>query len=127
MAVEAPETGLPELVPEVSWTLPEPAYQIVGEIVILQSVLQSQPLTAAETSETETQPPKTVRAVKVTSHEFGNLLFCDLSVHKRKAYLKRLEMFQSWHDWKGRSFASATDAHHTEMHHSLGENITSDI
>lgn len=42
----------------------------------------------------------TLKAVKVSPQEFAKLLFCDISTHRRKAYIERMEMLatQLWDD-----------------------------
>jgi hypothetical protein len=99
-ALQSETDSLSNSVMDKIWPLPQPTYRVVGEIVILQSTALSKSIDLDPSA-------KTVRAVKVSSGEFSNLLFCDLGVHKRRIYLQRLELLTSSHG--GRSPVDVPD------------------
>ncbi|KAK3370940.1 hypothetical protein B0T24DRAFT_577929 [Lasiosphaeria ovina] len=69
----------------VTWPLPAPVFHLVGDIVVLRVCFD-----APEAD--DVIPEASLKADKVSPDEFGKLLFCDLSVHRRTAYLERLNM-----------------------------------
>lgn len=80
------------------WSLPSSFYHLVGDIVVIQSNLRA--------SDASTPGTPFIRAVHVSSQEFGKLLFCDVGVHKRKTYLERMRNLTLQVPKKPRSFMS---------------------
>lgn len=76
------------------WDLPLPVYYLVGEIVVLRSNLNLSPVSQSSAldsqSNTETLTGASLSAIQLSALEFGNLLFCDIGVHKRRVYLDRM-------------------------------------
>ena len=72
------------------WPLPGQEFHHVGEVVILQSVTKEVTSAGSEGVEQE-RARKMVCGVEVIGEELSTLLFCDLSVHKRRVYLRRIE------------------------------------
>lgn len=75
-----------------AWPLPSPLYHLVGDIVVLRTWLGSTDTTDDSSSVATAIAPLSVRAVSVSGDEFSRLLFCDITVHRRRVYLARLDM-----------------------------------
>ncbi|KAK5988537.1 hypothetical protein PT974_10020 [Cladobotryum mycophilum] len=73
------------------WPLPAAAYQLVGDIIILQQRLDTALLSDAS-SDTATITPMPLKLHKISTDAFANLLFCDVGAHKRRVYLQRMEL-----------------------------------
>ncbi|CAM1503554.1 Fc.00g011450.m01.CDS01 [Cosmosporella sp. VM-42] len=75
------------------WKLPSPDYHIVGDIVVLRSKIDlGVVFRPGETDfDTLVAPSQRLDMVHVSPQEFQQLLFCDVSAHKRRLYLERLE------------------------------------
>ncbi|KAL6400978.1 hypothetical protein AUP68_16698 [Ilyonectria robusta] len=76
----APAPGI-----DVEWPLPPPSFYPVGDILLLR---KNFPTLAPHLTGLFKEPPG---CVKLSSSEFGRLLFCDISVHKRKHYVERVK------------------------------------
>lgn len=89
---------IPELDPNVKsvidgrpdWSLPSPFYSLVGDIVVLQSCLNSSSVTHDAASDASTIVSPSLRAIRISETAFGKLLFCEVGVHKRRVYLDRM-------------------------------------
>lgn len=75
----APAPGI-----DVEWPLPPPSFYAVGDILLLR---KNFPSLAPHLTALFKEPPG---CVKLSLSEFGRLLFCDISVHKRKNYVERV-------------------------------------
>lgn len=80
-----------------AWPLPPPAYNLVGDIIVLR--LRLMDIASSNNDDTfsqaETLSTPVVKAVEVTPEEFSKLLFCDIATHRRMAYLERMEMMSA--------------------------------
>ncbi|KAF5656129.1 hypothetical protein FCIRC_13767 [Fusarium circinatum] len=76
-----------------TWRLPPPDFHVVGNVVVLRAKLDYNALrlTSSQTSADTTTPPQKLDILRVSPMEFCKLLFFEISVHKRKIYLNRLE------------------------------------
>ncbi|KAK4670712.1 uncharacterized protein QC763_213520 [Podospora pseudopauciseta] len=83
-----------------SWPLRLPTFHLLGDIVVLKLHLVDLPSVQGDDalSQASTIVVTTLKAVKVSPKEFAKLLFCDISTHRRKAYIERMEMLatQFW-------------------------------
>lgn len=75
------------------WKLPPPDFWVVGNIIVLRAKLA---LTGVQPrpnpdSTTADLPPQKFDILRVPPLQFCKLLFFEISVHKRKVYLNRLE------------------------------------
>ena len=79
------------------WKLPPPDYHIVGDVVILRSNVDFGVVFRPGDDECDTlvAPSQRLDMVQVSPREFEQLLFCDVSAHKRRLYLERLEKLSS--------------------------------
>ncbi|KAH7222451.1 Alpha/Beta hydrolase protein [Fusarium oxysporum] len=75
------------------WKLPSPDFYVVGNIIVLRAKLDYNALqsTSSQTSTDTITPPQKLDILRVSPIEFCKLLFFEISVHKRKIYLNRLE------------------------------------
>ncbi|KAF5719955.1 hypothetical protein FMUND_4425 [Fusarium mundagurra] len=75
------------------WELPPPDFHVVGNVIVLRAKLDYNALqsTSSQTSTDTTAPPQKLDILRVSAIEFCKLLFFEISVHKRKIYLNRLE------------------------------------
>lgn len=73
-----------------SWSLPQPTFYPVGDIIISKSIMQDAAVSTDTASELTIRPTLTYKLFNVSQGAFGKLLFCGLGVHKRKVYLERV-------------------------------------
>ncbi|EWG44873.1 hypothetical protein FVEG_15738 [Fusarium verticillioides 7600] len=77
------------------WKLPPPDFHVVGNVIVLRAKINYNALqsTSSQTSTdgTTNAPPQKLDILRVSPIEFCKLLFFEISVHKRKIYLNRLE------------------------------------
>lgn len=106
-----------------SWPLPEPAYHLIGSIVILQQHIDMSEIINDDESDSRTLPAMSTRPSVISAKDFGNLLFCDIGVHKRRIYLERLEMMATG-KLRGASFLSEAETLYVEEEQSLSESLT---
>ncbi|CVL12163.1 hypothetical protein LB506_010721 [Fusarium annulatum] len=82
------------------WKLPPPDFYVVGNVIVLRAKLDHKALqsTSRQASTDSTTPPQKLDILRVSPIEFCKLLFFEISVHKRKIYLNRLERLvqESW-------------------------------
>lgn len=80
------------------WPLPPPVFHLVGDIVVLGICLDVEGgdlddrVDDSDDILEEKEPKSTLKAEVVTPEVFTRLLFCDIGVHRRAAYLKRVDM-----------------------------------
>ncbi|KAK3387878.1 hypothetical protein B0H63DRAFT_471070 [Podospora didyma] len=72
------------------WPLPPPVFHLLGDIIVLRICFDSPEM--KEDSDDAVSPEPLLKTDKVSPDEFCKLLFCDISVHRRTAYLERLNM-----------------------------------
>ncbi|KAF5673863.1 hypothetical protein FHETE_3250 [Fusarium heterosporum] len=78
--------------PETHWRLPPPDFWVVGNIVVLRAKLDLVAVQQRPSQDNTTADlPQTFDMLRVSPLEFCKLLFFEISVHKRKVYLDRLE------------------------------------
>ncbi|KAM5363048.1 hypothetical protein ACJZ2D_012233 [Fusarium nematophilum] len=79
------------------WKIPPPDHHIVGEIIMLRSRLDyvAESWVSGSESDGLIARSQQLDVVGVSHRVFEQLLFCDLSPHKRRLYLERLEKL-SW-------------------------------
>ncbi|KAJ3542503.1 hypothetical protein NM208_g4056 [Fusarium decemcellulare] len=80
------------------WQLPYPDYHAVGEIVVMRARLDvgGTGLTGGSNLVTDKAPAQKLDMRQISPAEFSKLIFFEISVHKRRIYLERLEkMIQS--------------------------------
>ncbi|KAK4171643.1 Alpha/Beta hydrolase protein [Triangularia setosa] len=77
-----------------AWPLPLPVFQPLGDIIVLKLhfINMSSVQGADALSQTSSLVAPTIKAVSVTPEEFAKLLFCDISTHRRKTYIERMDM-----------------------------------
>ncbi|KAK4200875.1 Alpha/Beta hydrolase protein [Triangularia verruculosa] len=77
-----------------AWPLPLPVFQPLGDIIILKLHLVDIPSFRKRdsSSQASTLMAPTLKAVKVSPEEFARLLFCDISTHRRRSYMERVDM-----------------------------------
>ncbi|KAK5654723.1 hypothetical protein OQA88_7048 [Cercophora sp. LCS_1] len=93
LPLKYPQMGETAPDPDI-WPLPPPTLRVVGDIIILQRPRLVGMPSASDGdsfSQASTLVAPTYPAVKLTEEEFSKLLFCDTSVHRRRAYLDRVE------------------------------------
>ncbi|KAF5588517.1 hypothetical protein FPANT_6592 [Fusarium pseudoanthophilum] len=78
------------------WKLPPPDFYVVGNVIVLRAKLDYNALQSTSSQDhTEsmdtTAPSQKLDILRVSPIEFCKLLFFEISVHKRKIYLNRLE------------------------------------
>ncbi|EXA01958.1 hypothetical protein FOWG_01670 [Fusarium oxysporum f. sp. lycopersici MN25] len=76
------------------WKLPPPDFYVVGNIIVLRAKLDYnalQSISSQTSTDTTTTPLQKLDILRVSPIEFCKLLFFEISVHKRKVYLNRLE------------------------------------
>jgi hypothetical protein len=78
---------------DTHWRLPPPDFWVVGNIIVLRAKLALAVVQPRrnQTSTTADLPPQKFDMLRVSPLEFCKLLFFEISVHKRKVYLNRLE------------------------------------
>lgn len=86
------KTGHGSLALQETWRLPAPAFYLVGDIIVLgePAVIDGEPPSIP--AKAVTTAKKSLLALNVTTETFGTFLFCDIEVHRRRAYLERLEL-----------------------------------
>lgn len=73
-----------------AWPLPEPIFYLVGDIIILgEPAMMNVQSTPAHSQEMALSKHSVLHVAPTT---FSKLLFCDIEVHRRRAYLQRLEL-----------------------------------
>lgn len=88
---EAPSDMEPDQA-SLDWQLPLPKYHIIGDILLLRNIPQRIPDPRNDIdSDAATQTDQCQLCVKLSAREFSKLLFCDLSVHKGRIYLERVQ------------------------------------
>lgn len=73
------------------WKLPPPDFYVVGNVIVLRAKLDHKALQSTSSQTDSTTPPQKLDIIQVSPIEFCKLLFFEISVHKRKIYLNRLE------------------------------------
>ncbi|KAF4982820.1 hypothetical protein FZEAL_1612 [Fusarium zealandicum] len=75
------------------WELPAPDFHVVGDIVVLRAKLNLGELSSAGEGDdvVDAVPTPSLDMIQVSSSDFNRLVFFDISVHKRRIYLDRLE------------------------------------
>ncbi|KAF5021927.1 hypothetical protein F66182_6030 [Fusarium sp. NRRL 66182] len=75
------------------WQLPQPDFHVVGDIVVLRSKMDINALQQGrnQNSTAESMWPQRLDMLRVSRVEFCKLIFSEISVHKRRVYLDRLE------------------------------------
>ncbi|QGI77075.1 hypothetical protein CEK25_003804 [Fusarium fujikuroi] len=74
------------------WELPPPDFYVVGNVIILRSKFDSVLQSRLSHSSTDINTPaQKLDIIQMSQMQFGKLLFFEISVHKRKIYLNRLE------------------------------------
>ncbi|KAM5353716.1 hypothetical protein ACJ41O_000366 [Fusarium nematophilum] len=75
------------------WELPPPDHHVVGDVIVLRARLDLATPTLADGQDgvADKSPTQTLDMVQIPNSEFSRLLFFDISVHKRRIYLERLE------------------------------------
>ncbi|QGI59856.1 hypothetical protein CEK27_003827 [Fusarium fujikuroi] len=78
---------------DIIWKLPPPDFYVAGNVIVLRAKLDHKALqsTSRQASTDCTTPPQKLDILLVSPIEFCKLLFFEISVHKRKIYLNRLE------------------------------------
>ncbi|KAF5538592.1 hypothetical protein FPHYL_12491 [Fusarium phyllophilum] len=78
---------------DATWELPPPDFHVVGNAIVLRAKLDRNALqsTSCQTSTDTATPTQKLDILRVSPIEFCKLLFFEISVHKRKIYLNRLE------------------------------------
>lgn len=76
------------------WTLPPPAYYLVGEIIILRKQMSFSTVVPDDASDAPTISAS-LEAIKLSPEIFSQVLFCEVSAHKRRFYLERMGMLHS--------------------------------
>jgi hypothetical protein len=66
------------------WPLPRPTFQLLGDIILLDEVVTTD-------DEKLDRGIPLMRALSVSPDELSKLIFCDVEVHRRKAYMERLK------------------------------------
>lgn len=73
------------------WEFPPPDHHIIGDIVILRSRIEYGTPSQELQGDTLITHSQRLDAVQVAPRDFEQLLFCDLSAHKRRLYLERIQ------------------------------------
>lgn len=73
------------------WKLPPPDFYVIGNVIVLRAKLDHKALQTTSSQTDSTTPPQKLDIIRVSPIEFCKLLFFEISVHKRKIYLNRLE------------------------------------
>jgi len=68
-----------------TWPLPAPEYYPIGEVALLK-------LATEESSESDEGAEPVVKMYKISSAVLSGLVFCDIEVHRRVHYTKRVVM-----------------------------------
>lgn len=87
---------------ERMWHLPRPVFHLVGDIIVFRLCFGEEMGTEddgddeGELLEREVGQKPTLKADLVPTEEFTKLVFCDIGVHRRTAYLERVGMLVEW-------------------------------
>lgn len=68
-----------------TWPLPAPEYYPIGEVALLKLAIE-------ESSESDEGAEPVVKMYKISSAVLSRLVFCDIEVHRRVHYTKRVMM-----------------------------------